>query len=156
MTNWIYDPNDYEEKDYSPIPKGDYRVRIADVVAKTFKSGNDGYEMTLEVSGYNSRLWYYLVLNPSDPKKTNQRIGSFLDSFGITDHDLSHYRNWIGKVGAARVVHEDYEGTPQAKAAYFLSRSKQDKLPEWQGSGNAAAAPAAAYAPIPEDELPFS
>ena len=152
---WIFNPNDYEEKDFAPIPAGEHRVRIEDVAFKTFKSGNDGYEITLEVSGYNGKLWHYLVLKQDDPKKTNQSIGSFFDSFGITNYDLSHYRNWIGKVGAVRVKHEDYNGTTSAKVAYCISRAKQDKLPEAKFSG--VAGTAGEYAPIEinDSELPF-
>ena len=153
---WIFNPNDYEEKDFSPIPAGEHRVRIEDVAFKTFKSGNDGYEITLEVSGYNGKLWHYLVLKQDDPKKTNQSIGSFFDSFGITDYDLSHFRNWIGKVGAVRVKHEDYNGTTSAKVAYCISRAKQEKLPEAKFSGNSATA--GEYLPIEIDDsdLPFN
>ena len=151
---WIFNPNDYEERDYfAPVPEGEHRVRIEDVVFKTFKSGNDGYEITLEVSGYGSKLWHYLVLKKEDPKKTNQNIGSFFDSFGITDYDLNHFRNWIGKVGAVRVKHEDYNGSTSAKVAYCISRSKQEKLPEAKFSGATGE-----FAPIDIDdsELPFN
>ncbi len=153
---WIFNPNDYEEKDFSPIPAGEHRVRIEEVTFKTFKSGNDGYEITLEVSGYGSKLWHRLVLKKEDPKKTNQSIGSFFDSFGITDYDLSHYRNWVGKVGAVRVKHEDYNGTTSAKVAYCISRAKQEKLPEAKFSGGGA--PVGDFAPIEIDdsELPFN
>ena len=147
---WIFNPNDYEEKDFAPVPEGEHRVRISDVVFKTFKSGNKGYEITLDVSGYNSKLWLYLVLKQDDPKKTNQSIGGFFDSFGITDYDLSHYRNWIGKVGAVRVKHEDYNGTTSAKVAYCISRGKQDKLPEAKFSGMAAES-----FTVNSDDLPF-
>ena len=117
------------------------------------EKNNDGYEITLEVSGYNSKLWHYLVLKQDDPKKTNQSIGSFFDSFGITDFDLSHYRGWIGKVGAVRVKHEDYNGTTSAKVAYCISRAKQEKLPEAQFPVGSATV---TLTPIVEDsELPF-
>ena len=153
---WIFNPNDYEENAFAPIPEGEHRVRIEDVVFKTFKSRNDGYEITLEVSGYNSKLWHYLVLKQDDPKKTNQSIGSFFDSFGITDFDLSHFRNWIGKVGAVRVKHEDYNGTMSAKVAYCIARSKQDKLPEAKFAGMTAPAGDYASVEIDESELPFN
>lgn len=148
---WIFNANEYEEKGFSIIPEGDFRVRIADVVEKTFRSGNSGMEITLEVSGHNSKLWHYIVFDHSDTKKTNQRIGGFFDSFGITDPDLSHYRNWIGKVGAVRVKHEDYNGNTSAKVAFCLSKKNQDRLPVAQ-FGNAGYAPAPV---ISDSELPF-
>lgn len=153
---WIFNPNDYEEKDFAPIPAGEHRVRITDVVFKTFKSGNDGYEITMEVSGHNSKLWHYLVLKQDDPKKTNQNIGSFFDSFGITDVNLANFRGWIGKVGAVRVKHEEYNGTTSAKVAYCISRTKQDKLPEAKFSGMTGQPGNYAPIDIDEAELPFS
>ena len=153
--NWTFNPNEYEEKSFSMIPEGDHRARITDVVEKTFRSGNEGFEITLEVSGHSSKLWYYLVLDSSDTKKTNQRIGSFFDSFGITDPDLSHYRNWVGKVGAVRVKHEDYNGEKQAKVSFCLSQKNQEKLPEAKFSNMAPARGFAPAANINESELPF-
>ena len=155
MANWIFNKADYEERDFSPIPAGEHRVRIADVIFKTFKSNNEGFEITLEVSGHNSKLWHYLVLKHDDPKKTNQNIGSFFDSFGITDYDMSHYRNWIGKVGAVRVKHEDYNGTTSAKVSYCIARTKQDKLPAAKFSNEAPAASGFGSINIETDALPF-
>ena len=155
---WIFNPNDYEEKDYAIVPAGDHRVRINDVVAKRFSTGNEGYEITLDVSGYNSKLWFYLVLDPSDTKKTNQRIGSFFDSFGITDYDLSHYSAWKGKVGAVKVKHEKYNDQDQAKVAFCLSKKNQDKLPaaNFSGATPATENPGYAAVTIDDDALPFA
>jgi hypothetical protein len=133
MANWTFNPNEYSASEFSIIPKGDHRVRINDVVEKTFNSGNDGFEITLDVSGHGGKLWFYLVLDRNDSKKTNQRIGTFFESFGITDYDLSHYRGWICKIGGVRVKHEEYNGSNSAKVAFCLSRKNQDKLPAWQG-----------------------
>lgn len=161
MINWQFNPNEYDESSFAPIPAGDHRVRINDVVEKTFKSGSQGFEITLDVSGHSGKLWYYLVLDPNDTKKTNQRLGSFFDSFGITNYNLAQYQSWKGKIGAVRVKHEEYNGEQQAKVAFPLSRKNQDKLAPWKESGNAAAAPAtggyAGFAPIFDDsELPFN
>ena len=157
MATWSYDPTQYEEQDFVLIPEGDHRVRIEEVSEREFRSGNSGYEIVLAASGYNSRIWYYLVLNPDDVKATNQRIGAMFDSFGITDTDMSHYKAWEGKVGAAKIRHEEYNGDKQAKIRYFIRRSKQDSLPPWKG--DAAETPAAAPAVMAElpddDDLPF-
>ena len=156
MANWTYDPSQYEEKNFQIIPVGDYRVRIADVVEKTFNSGNSGYEITLDVNGYNSKIWYYLVLNPSNPQLTNQKIGDFFNSFGITNPSMGTGKQWIGQVGAARIKHEDYQGEQNAKVAYFINRNRQDKLPAWKNTDNTATptAPVTPNVEIPE-ELPF-
>lgn len=152
MPAWNYDPSQYKENDFQIIPAGDYRVRIADVTEKTFSSGNEGYEITLEVNGYASKLWYYLVLDASNPVKTNQRIGDFFNSFGITNPAMGTGKQWIGCVGAIRVKHEDYNGEKRAKVAYCLSRKNQDKLEPWKNA--AAASTPAAQVDIPAD-LPF-
>ena len=155
---WIFNPNEYEAKEFSIIPAGDHRVRISDVEGKTFKSGNNGFEITLEVSGHGASLWFYLVLDPADTKKTNQRIGTFFESFGITDYDLSHYRNWIGKVGGVRVKHEEYNGSQSAKVAFCLNRKNQDKLPAANFSMTVAAAPSSVNMEpinVGDEDLPF-
>lgn len=157
---WNFDPSQYEEKEgFSIIPAGDHRVRIEDVISKKSKNGRDMFEITLAVSNHSSRLWYYLVLDPADPKKTNQRIGDFFNSFGITDFNMANYPRWKGKVGAVRVVHEEYNGENQAKVRFCLNRKNQDKLPPAKfASVAAAAAPTNNYAPITteDDELPFN
>ena len=161
MANWTFNPNEYTTNDFKIIPTGDHRVRINDVVEKKFNSGNEGFEITLDVSGHSSRLWYYLVLDRNDTKKTNQRIGDFFHSFGITDYDLSHYRGWIGKIGGVRVKHEDYNGSPSAKVSFCLNKKNQEKLPAWKGEAqatvpNAYGGNTPGFTEIPNDDtLPF-
>ena len=90
MANWTFDPSQYSEKSFELIPVGDYRARIEDVVERSaanknaFSSGNEGYEITMAINGYSSRMWFYLVLDHSNPARTNQSIGDFFNSFGIT------------------------------------------------------------------------
>lgn len=129
---WNYNSEDYEEKDYSPIPVGDHRVRIASVAEKKFSSGNEGFEIVLDVSDYNSSLWLYMVLMPDNEKLTNQKLGAFFDSFGINDHNLNNYKQWVGKTGGVRVKHEEYNGDMTAKVHYCLSKKKQETLPQWK------------------------
>lgn len=158
MANWTYDPSQYEEKNFQIIPVGDYRARIADVVEKTFNSGNQGYEITLDINGHNGKLWFYLVLDPANPQQTNQRIGDFFNSFGITNPAMGTGKQWIGSVGAVRVKHEEYNGNMNAKVAYCINRSRQDKLPAWKQNGAApvAQAPSNEFMNVEvPGELPF-
>lgn len=156
MANWTYDPSQYEEKNFEIIPVGDYRARINDVVEKTFSSGSQGYEITLDINGYSSKMWFYLVLNADNPAQTNQRIGDFFNSFGITNTALGTGKQWIGAVGAVRVKHEPYNGENRAKVAYCINRSRQDSLPEWKNlSGTAQQASASTPTVEIPDDLPF-
>ena len=161
MSIWNFDPTQYQEKTFELIPAGDHRARIKSVVFRTgenaFNSGNDGYEITMEISGYNSTVRHYLVLNPADPAKTNQAIGSLFDSFGIQDRQMGNGQNWVGKVGAVRIRHDEWNGENRAKVAYCIPRSRQDKLPAWQGSTTVQAAPAPdAFTVLPNSaDLPF-
>lgn len=128
MTNWNFNVKEYTERTFDLIPEGDHRVRINNVKEKVFSTGNEGFEITLDVSGSTSKLWYYLVLDPRESAKTNQRLGMFFDSFAIRDYDLSHYVDWVGKDGAVRVRHNTYNGSLTANVAFCLSRSQQAKL----------------------------
>jgi hypothetical protein len=152
--SWNFDPSQYQEKNFDIIPVGDYRARISDVVAKTFNSGNPGYEITLDINGHNSKLWMILVLDKSNVAQTNQRIGDFFNSFGITNTAMGTGKQWVGSVGAVRIKHEQYEGKNTAKVAYCINRARQDKLPAWKNPTTATQATPTANVEIPDD-LPF-
>ena len=156
MANWTYNPNDYQEKDFTLIPEGNHRVRINQVTEKVFKSGNEGFEIVLDVSGQSGKLWYYLVLNRANEQQTNQNIGAFFNCFGITTPQLGNGQQWVGKSGAVRVKHEDYNGSKSAKVQYLLNRSKQDELPQWQGNASTAhSQPQTEFTQVNPDDLPF-
>lgn len=150
MANWTFDPSQYSEKNFEIIPVGDYRARIEDVVEKKFSSGNEGYEITLAINGYSSRMWFYLVLDKSNVAQTNQRIGDFFNSFGITNPAMGTGKQWVGSVGAVRVKHEAYNGENRAKIAYCIARNRQEKLAPWKNGG----ATVAQAAPVAEVEIP--
>lgn len=152
MAQWTFDPSQYKEKNFEIIPVGDYRARIADVVERTFNSGNSGYEITLDINGYNSKMWFYLVLDASNPTQTNQRLGEFFDSFGIKNYSTGSGKQWIGSVGAVRIKHEAYKGENKAKVAYVIARNRQEKLAPWKG-GNSGTTVAQA-APVAQVEIP--
>ena len=130
---WTYNPNDYEERDFTPLAAGDYRVRIDEVIEKTFKTGNSGFEITLSVSGKNHKLWHYIVFMHDNPKLTNQKLGELFKCFGITDTDLDKFYTWIGKVGACRVKQEVNQQTGEisSKIHYLIMPDKATNLPAW-------------------------
>ncbi len=135
--NWNFNSEDYEEQSFKPIPAGDHRVRIASAEEKMSINNNQMIVLTLDVSGYNSKIWHNVTLLLNNQKFTNQKLGELWNSFGIPQGDFN-LNNWKGKVGAAKVKHEDYNGEPTAKIAYFINKDKQNKLPPWDEPSNKA------------------
>lgn len=156
--NWNYDANDYNENSFAVIPEGIHRARISKVEEKTFSTGREGFTITFDISGYSSKVFYNLVLNPDDKQQTNQKLGSLFNSFDIPNS--MDCRTWIGKVGAISVKHRDYEGEKQANCHYCVNRSKQENLPAWKeplsGGETAASAPAANTGFTPAVNNPFA
>lgn len=131
MIKWNFNPNEVEEKSYSPLPIGEYRVRIENV-----EEGQGDkypyYKLTLQVNGDNRKLWYYLSFMDGEKSRfTNTNLSNIWNSFDIPVGELNPDK-WIGKVGACRVKHDMYNGQERAKIAYFLNREQQDKLPPWE------------------------
>lgn len=151
MINWNFNATDYEETSFKPIPVGDHRVRIAAAEEQTSNSGRQMIKLTLDVSGYSNTIWHYIVFMPDNQKLTNQKLGELWNSFGIQQGNFN-LQSWVGKVGAAKVKHEDYNGEPSAKVAYFINKDRQDKLPAWKEPNNASGFTAIADT----DDLPFN
>ena len=133
MINWNYNAADFKinENTNALIPEGDHRVMVKKVSIKTYSSGNDGFEIMLDVSGYPGKLWHRIIMDPSNPEKTNHHLGKFFESFGITNYDLNEYESWVGKDGAVRVKHDSYNGSMSAKVLFCITRAYQAKLPAW-------------------------
>ena len=121
-----------EEQTFKPIPEGEHRIRIKSAEKAQSKSGNDMLALQFDVSGYNSTLYHYIVFLKDRPEITNRMLTSFFDSFkDIAEGDFN-IQNWIGKVGACVVKHEEYNGDNKAKIHYFIRADKQDGLAPWK------------------------
>ena len=133
MIVWHYNEKDFRinENTNALIPEGDHRVVVSRVTVKTYSSGNEGFEIMLDVSGYPGKLWHRIIMDPTNPEKTNHHLGKFFESFGITNYDLNNYETWVGKDGAVRVKHDSYNGTVTAKVIFCITRAYQTKLPAW-------------------------
>ena len=133
MINWNYNAADFKQHENTNalIPEGDHRVVVSRVTVKTYSSGNDGFEIMLDVSGYPGKLWHRIIMDPTNPEKTNHHLGKFFESFGIINYDLNCYDEWVGKDGAVRVKHDSYNGSMTAKVLFCITRAYQDKLPAW-------------------------
>ena len=151
MVNWNFNAADYEEQSFKPIPIGDHRVRIASAEEQTSSSGRQMIKLVLDVSGHSATIWHFIVFMPDNQKLTNQKLGELWNSFGIQQGNFN-LNSWVGKVGAAKVKHEDYNGEPSAKIAYFINKNKQDKLPAWKEASNVNV-----FVPVDDPgDLPFN
>ena len=140
-----------EENQFKPIPEGKYRVRIKDADKAVSKNGNDMLVLQLEVSGQKSILYHYIVFLVDKPEITNRMLTQFFDSFKDIPEGDFNMSQWIGKVGACTVKHDD-EG--RAKVGYFINVNKQAELPAWKEPyGEGGGTPA--QAEIQDEEIPF-
>ena len=155
--NWNFNANDYEEQSFKPIPVGDHRMRIASAEEQTSSTGKQMIKIVLDVSGHNATIWHFIVFMPENQKLTNQKLGELWNSFGIPQGDF-HLNNWVGKVGAAKVKHEEYNGEMTPKIAYFINKDRQEKLAAWQEPpSRASLTGVGTLTPVSnEDDLPWS
>lgn len=148
-----------ESNQFEVIPEGQYRIRIKSAEQAQSKSGNDMLALQFEVSGQNSILFHYIVFLQDRPEITNRMLTQFYDSFKDIPEGNTNIASWIGKVGACKVKHDEYNGNKSAKVSYFIKADKQDDLPPWQESPKAVAEASSGFTNIAdglEDKgLPF-
>lgn len=135
------------ETQFDQIPAGDHRVIIESAEQAVSKNGNDMLVIKLQVSGYNSRLWHYIVFMDSRPEITNQKLTQLFDSFGIEEGNFE-LASYTGRAGAAHVKIDD-QG--YSKVAWFIPKSKQDRLPPWKGDFPKGHEPI----PVEPDDVPW-
>lgn len=148
--SWQYERN---EQTFEPIPEGAHRIRIKSVDKTVSRSGSNMLAFKFEVSGYNSLLYHYIVFLDDKPEITNRNLTQFFDSFKDIEEGDFNINNWIGKVGACVVKHDEYEGQKSAKIRYFLKAEKQSDLPAWKEPTNQSTA--ASSITIDTSDLPF-
>jgi hypothetical protein len=58
---------------------------------------------------------------------------------------------------AAKIKHEDYEGQPQPKIAYFINKERQERLPAWSEPSNRASLTGGGLdIAVTDDDLPWN
>lgn len=148
-----------ESTEFQIIPEGEHRIRIKGADKQVSKIGNDMLKLTFEVSGYSSLLYHYIVFMPDRPEITNRMLTQFFDSFKDIPEGEFDTNKWIGKVGACKVKHEEYNGKQSAKIHYFINANKQGSLPAWKEPTNNTTASTSnttgGYADIAIEDMPF-
>lgn len=159
--SWSYQREESKGGD-TKIPEGKHRIRIKDAQKAVAKTGKDMLSLTFEVSGYNNKIFHNIVFLPDRPEITNRNLTQFFDAFKDIPEGEFDTSKWIGKVGAAEVKHEEYNGNTKAAIRWFISADKQANLPPWKEPEGSSGAPAQedanGFLKIPEGvdkELPF-
>jgi hypothetical protein len=140
MSNFIYNPNEYTERNFTPIPEGNHRVRVADVTYKHFSNGKSGFEVKFDVNAYNSKLWYYIT----DDQYADQKVAEIFWSANKNLPPSIHPQYFPGLVCKVKTRNREYNGEQRAEVHYFIKPAT-------------ATAPASAAAPEApkEDRIPF-
>lgn len=144
-----------EERKFAALPEGRYRVRIREADKAISKKGNDMLVLQLDVSGSTRILYHYIVFMDDRPDITNQRLTEFFDSFKDIPEGDFNMKNWIGKVGACVIKHEEYNGEPRERISYFIRADRQGDLPPWKevGTPTKPAIPDDQFMPVPDVDL---
>lgn len=142
-----------EEQQFEVLPEGRYRIRVKSAEKALSKKGNYMLVLQFDVSGKKQTLYHYITFLKDNPEITNRKLTQFFDSFkDIADGDFN-MSNWIGKVGACQVKHEDYNGNPSAKISYFVRVDKQGDLPPWT-EPNGTKTDENGFMQVSDDDLP--
>ena len=121
-----------ENNSFAPLPEGKYKIRVKSVEKAESQKGNEMLVFQFDVSGSAKVLYYYLVFMPDKPEITNGKLTQFFDSFkDIKDGDFN-LNNWVGKVGAAMVKHEEYNGEKRERISYFIKADRQKDIAPWK------------------------
>lgn len=136
------------------IAEGNHRIRIKSADKAVSKTGNDMITLQFDVSGSNETIFHHIVFLQDRPEITNRNLTRFFDAFkDISDGEFDMTK-WIGKVGAAAIKHDEYNGNVNAKIDYFIAADKQDSLPAWI-EPNAVNSDDDGFPIIDEKDLPF-
>lgn len=131
-----------EENQFPVLPEGNYRIRVKEADKAVSKNGNDMLTLQFEVSGTQKILYHYIVFLNDRPEITNRMLTQFFDSFKDIPEGDFNMANWVGKVGACHIRHDEYNGQTREKISYFIKADKQADLPAWQEPGGVNAAKA--------------
>lgn len=87
LTQGLIEKNDFEEAEFTPLPAGDYRVKVANVEKKTSQSGNDYVAMVMEIidgefTGRNIYNNFHLTVKTAEA--SIKRIYKMAEFAGIT------------------------------------------------------------------------
>ena len=142
-----------EETGFEVLPEGKYRIRVRSVEKALSSTGKDMLVFQFDVSGSARVVYYYLVFMPDRPEITNGKLTQFFDSFkDIKDGDFN-LSNWVGKVGACMIKHDEYNGEKRERISYFIKASKQSDLPPWKED---TASTVSGFAPVEQGfDVPF-
>lgn len=139
-----------EERQFEQIPEGRYRIRVRSAEKAISKNGNDMLALQFDVSGSRQILYHYIVFLDDRPEITNRMLTQFFDSFKDIPEGDFNMANWVGKVGACQVKHDD-DG--RARLHYFLRGNQQEGLPNWR-EPDGREVDKDGYMQVNEDELP--
>lgn len=132
MALWRNQPNTYKFSGFIDIPEGNHRVRICRVEVERFTKKRKCFEITLEVSGCHGKLWHHIWYDPERTVECEKYFYPFFHSFGIEDHDIAHYKKWVGANGAVSVKYNYQDYGFEAKYIRCLYGKQKDKLPPWK------------------------
>lgn len=109
-----------------PLPLGDYPAEIRTAEIKNSSKGNDYVNVTFYIAPESYPADFtegdpdgttlsFGRLSPANTAKARFGMRKFKDAIGAPGGKTLDLNDWIGLNATVEIVHEDYEGMPQAK-----------------------------------------
>jgi hypothetical protein len=112
--NWNYDEANVTE--FELLPEGEYKVRISKLDdSRTTRNGDPMAVITCTVDGKGNSIDYYLCFLSAKPSVTDSNLKRIYASFPSIKKGSMPSQAWIGKVGKARIILDEYTGTDGEK-----------------------------------------
>ena len=131
MTKSYFIPQQFTTNN-TPLPEGNYRVRINQASLSEDEDGNIRLEVVFDLSGNIRKLWYGIIISLDDHEAVSDKLNNLFQSFGISSSEEENFDSWVGKMGAVRVKPTNYCGKTVDRVVFCLNRKYQMRLPAWK------------------------
>ena len=131
MMNSYFIPQQFTTNS-TPLPEGNYRVRINQASLSEDEDGNIRLEVVFDLSGKIRKLWYGIIISLDDHEAVSDKLNNLFQSFGISSSEEENFDSWVGKMGAVRVKPANYCGKVVDRVVFCLSKGYQKRLPAWK------------------------
>lgn len=137
-----FDPDEYEEISFGPLPPGDYEAIISDIEQKATRAGTGMYlSIRFDViAGPHAKRSVWTNINVENPNPQAESIGRTQLASLARATGIAKPRSADAFEGATLIIvvdHEDYQGKTKNRVKRFKERTGASSSPKaWNWDGD--------------------